>query len=141
MAKRKGKIHSEVGAYRFILNALEKIGWIGKNPSVFAEGEIWTQNECLSDSEIKKFLKLDRPENIIKLNENNLYVIEAKAKISELEKAVFEAVEYANAINTSKKVKVKIVSGVAGNNEDGYYIKSKFLKGNKWKDITINKNP
>ena len=27
-----------------------------------------------------------------------------------------------------------------GNYEDGYYIKSKYLKGGKWKDITINKN-
>ncbi|MBI5573389.1 MAG: hypothetical protein HY919_02380 [Elusimicrobia bacterium] len=139
MPKKKIK-HSEVRAYNFILNDLEKIGWIAKNPSSHDEGEVWTQTECLSESGIKKYLQLEHPENIVKLNESDLYLIEAKRTIVELEKATDEAIYYSNKINKGKNLKVKIISGVVGNPEDGYYIKSKFFKSGKWNDITINNN-
>lgn len=127
------KIHkSEVQAYIYIQRELtEKKGW--------AKNQIYTQNECLDHREIKKYLLQTRPENIIDVDEKNLYVIEAKNERKKIEQAIKEAREnYADKINQSNKVKALFVTGIAGNEEDGYIAKSQFYKDGKWEDITEN---
>ena len=80
------------------------------------------------------------PENIIKLTEARLWVIEAKAARRQLDLAVDEAINYyAQRINqTAPNLRAVIATGVAGTEDDGYLIRSKVLIGDKWKAVTIN---
>jgi type I restriction-modification system DNA methylase subunit len=131
---------SEVLSYRFILNELEALGWNIRNPLSSSGGQVFTQRQCLDDLRIKEQLNQLHPENIIKLSENEFYVIEAKRTREMVDIAIGEAEkDYANLINKSKKIKALIISGVGGNEIDGYLVKSKFLEKGKWKTITINK--
>ncbi|MDQ5920405.1 MAG: hypothetical protein QG673_461 [Pseudomonadota bacterium] len=129
MAKPK---RSEVHAYKYILNELiSKKGW--------DKTQIHTQQECQSISVISKHLKNKRPENVVEINSAILYVIEAKNARIKIEQALFEAEEYyANIINKSKSTKVLFITGIAGNDDEGFIAKSKFLENGNWKVITEN---
>jgi type I restriction-modification system DNA methylase subunit len=137
--KRKmRKRTSEFRAYKFILEDLETLGWDTRNPARNVNGQVYTQNECLGDKRILKQLVNLRPENVVKLLENQFYVIEAKPRREEIDIALSEAVDYADKINKSRDIKAIIISGVAGNEIDGYLVKSKFLERSGWKTITVN---
>ncbi len=75
---------SEVHAYGFIKDHLKNLGWIVRNPLRVQGGQLFTQNECLEDGELRKWLVQDRPENIVKLTESKYYVIEAKSSKNDL---------------------------------------------------------
>jgi len=55
-----------------------------------------------------------------------------------LEQALEEARNYAGKINNSSVISVKFITGVAGNDNDSYLIKSAYYDGNEFKPITIN---
>ena len=130
---------SEVHAYGYIKDNLKTIGWTVKNPARHPDGQVYTQQECLEDARIAAKLGTKHPENIIKLSENEFYVIEAKPTRDQVDDALNQAYErYASKINESKQVKVKIISGVAGNPTDLYAIKSRFLKNNVFRPIIAN---
>lgn len=130
--------NTEVDAYIFIKENLKELGWDVRNPLRVATGQVYTQNECLAEPEIKKSLNLDRPENIVKVTESIHWVIEAKRDHRQLEQAINEAEEYAVRINKSRSIKVKFITGVAGNAVDSYLITSKYLDGDKFVPITLN---
>lgn len=129
---------SEVHAYAFIKEDLKVLGWVVKNPMRFQGGQVYTQNECLEDTELKKYLGQDRPENIVKVSESNYYVIEAKSTTDKINQAIKEAEDYAEKINKGKSIKISFISGIAGNDSDGYIVKSKFFIDGKWQLIKIN---
>lgn len=130
---------TEVDAYNYIKTELKALGWDVRNPARVPQGQVYTQNECLSDPEIKKWLDKDRPESIVKVNETTLYVIEAKGNRTKINKAIHEAEDdYANILNQSKIYKVSFISGVAGNDSDGYVVKNCFLSNGKFKPILLN---
>jgi len=124
MAKGGKRKDSEFQSYVYIKNELKDLGWNVKNPERDREGQLYTQNECLHNPDIKSMLNRDRPEYVIKLKEDSYWVLEAKAEHKEIGLAYKEAVTYGKKINQSKIIKAKIVSGVAGNDEDTYLIKS-----------------
>lgn len=127
---------TEHDAYYFIEENLKSLGWDTRQPP---EGQVYTQNECLNHPEIQKAFGAKHPENIVKISETQYWVIEAKKEHSDLQKAVDEARERLKKINESSNlIKVKIISGVAGNKEDSYLIKNEFFDGNDFKTITIN---
>ena len=95
MSKVAGKAATEVDAYVFIKRKLAELGWNTRNPERNDEGKVWTQNECLSNPHLKSCLGLDRPENIAKISERNLWVIEAKRSHDQIDKAISEARNYA----------------------------------------------
>jgi type I restriction enzyme M protein len=130
--------NTEVHAYIFIKRELDSLGWDSRNPDRVLTGKVYTQNECLGHAEIQKYLKQDRPENVVKLSEQHFWVIEAKKDRSQIEQALKEAEEYASAINESTMIQVKIISGVAGNEIDGFIIESRFFDGKKFRPILIN---
>lgn len=130
--------NSEVDAYIFIKENLKNLGWDVRNPARNPAGEVYTQSECLSHPEIKKYLKNLKPENVVKLSETFYWVIEAKREHKQLQQAVSEAEDYARLINKNKSIKVLIISGIAGNQNDSYLITSKFFKNGKFVPITIN---
>lgn len=130
MAKKHSP--SEVHAYSHILNELVvKKGW-NKN-------QIYTQQECLTIKPIADRLGQTHPENTVKVNETVYYIIEAKNERSKIEIALKEAKkDYADLVNQSNLVKAPFITGIAGNNEEGFIAVSEFLKNEKWERITEN---
>ena len=132
---------SEVEAYEHIRRNLRSLQWVVKNPSLGTGGQVWTQNQCFDHPEIKAALGLLRPENIVKLSESLLWVIEAKASRSDLEKAVAEAQNlYAARINSLEGANVSAVlaTGIAGDEETGYIARTMIRVDGKWDVVTIN---
>lgn len=118
---------SEFSSYVFIKNDLERMGWNTKNPSKGHGGQVYTQQECLDHPEISLGLGKQRPEYVIKISEDTFWVIEAKARHQNLDDAFNEAFNYACDINKSHIIKAKIVTGVAGNDDEGYLLKTAFI--------------
>lgn len=46
--------------------------------------------------------------------------------------------DYADKINQSNKIKALFITGISGNDEEGYIAKSQFFKDGKWENITEN---
>lgn len=131
--------NSEVDAYSYIKNELDKLGWVVKNPARVQNGEVYKQNEGLYNKYIKEMLIRDMPEAIVKLNEIDLWVIESKRDKKDIEKALDEAKnQYAQKINKSKKIKCVIITGIAGNDTDGYTVVNQYLHNGKWETILFN---
>ena len=129
---------TEVDAYVFVKENLKTLGWDTRNPERVPEGQVWTQNECLGHPEIKRLLGLKRPENIVKVSERVLWVIEAKRSQKELQAALMDAYGRADVLNQSKQFQVRFVSDVAGNSIDGFVIQSEFLHSGGFQPITWN---
>ncbi|MEK4633379.1 N-6 DNA methylase [Bacillus velezensis] len=129
---------SEYTSYIYIKNELAALGWVTKNPNRNADGQVYTQQECLGNPEIKKQLVNLKPEYVVKISEDEFYVIEAKAKIDDIDKAFNEAIDYAKKINTNDIICAPIISGVAGNDDDGYLVKSAFYENGEFKEINYH---
>ncbi|MFA5365483.1 MAG: N-6 DNA methylase, partial [Candidatus Bathyarchaeia archaeon] len=130
---------TEADAYSYIKEQLCLQGWIVKNPARNIYGEVYRQNECLNNPEIKKALNLEKPEAVVKLSSSDYWVIESKRHQNQLEQALDEAKGYATKINTkSIVIKALIVSGVAGNDTDTYIVKHRYWTGSTFVPITIN---
>ncbi len=131
--------NSEVDAYTYIKEELEKLGWNVKNPARVSNGEVYKQNEVLAHKELKKYLVRDMPEAVVKLNENEFWAIESKRDKKDIDIALNEVIDqYAKKINQSRKIKCIIASGVAGNDTDGYKVINKYLRKGKWETILFN---
>jgi type I restriction enzyme M protein len=129
---------TEVDAYIFIKESLRSLGWDTRNPERVAAGQVWTQNECLSNGEIRRCLGLERPENIVKVAEKILWVIEAKRSHSEIATALAEAKAYAAKLNSSGAAKALFISGVAGNELDTFIIRTQFLIAGTFTPVRMN---
>jgi type I restriction enzyme M protein len=136
----RAAVDTEVEAYVFIREQLGALKWRLKDPSRSPDGEVWTQNQCLSHQHMKAAFGKKRPENVVKLSENLLWVIEAKAHRRQLDLAVEEATEYyAKRVNeTPGRVKAVVATGVAGNENAGYLMRTVVLINGRWKPVTIN---
>lgn len=123
---------TEVHAYAHILKELiEKKGW--------KKDQIYTQNECQNNKFIKEQLDKETPENIVEISPTQLYVIESKSTRLMLKQAVKEAKEdYATKINNSTTIKALFVTGVAGNEAEGYIASSQYLHNGKWETVKEN---
>ena len=132
---------SEVEAYAFIRNQLRDLGWIVKDPSKGGNGQVWTQNQCLADPHMKLAFGKMRPENVIKLSEKFIWVIEAKSSRKDLSRALGEAMDdYCDKINNTKgQYKAILATGVAGNEEAGYLMRTVIRLDGEWHTVTINK--
>src|ERR1035438_9637165 len=102
MRQQKTPKDTEVDAYIFIKENLKALGWDTRNPARNGSGQVYTQNECLSNPEIKKLLGLERPENIVRINDETLWVIESKRSHAELNSAVTEGEDYADKLNRGR---------------------------------------
>lgn len=130
---------SEVDAYAFIRDQLREIGWSVKNPSRSPEGRVWTQNQCLAEPGLRQALGLARPENVVKLSEDEVWVIEAKRERAQLDQALKEAEnDYARLINAGEAFTATLISGVAGNDSTGYEVRTRMLDNGSYHEVTIN---
>lgn len=130
---------TETDAYAWIKRDLKEKGWDVKNPTRHHQGEVYTQNEVFSHQELRTQLGRDQPENVVKITENDFWVIEAKRAHTQLQQALDQAEGYANNINRSSSIRAVIISGVAGNEYDGYITKSMFFDGTDFRPIRINR--
>lgn len=126
---------SEVRAYRFILNQLiDKKGWNKEN--------VYCQQECHKIKALKEGLMTEkgikRPENTVKITENIYYFIEAKNKRKKLDLALQDAQEKSKPINEVGKVKILFITGIAGDDSEGFIAKSQYYKNGTWRTITDN---
>jgi len=131
---------TEVEAYDFIRSQLTDSGWRVNRPRDNSNGQVWTQNQCLSDPAIQHALGQMRPENIIKVSEGHLWIIEAKAGKRQIEQALAEAKrDYAEKISADSGIyKASIASGIAGNEESGYLVRTEYRTHTGWKPVKIN---
>lgn len=129
---------SEVNAYIYIKEELENLGWIVRNPARVDYGEVYQQNECLNNKYLKKYLKRLMPEAVVKLDEDNFWIIESKRDKKEIDVALKEAKEYANKINKGNEIKSLIISGIAGNDTDGFTVVNQYLNNGNWETILFN---
>ena len=129
---------TEVDAYIFIKENLRALGWDTRNPERSDGGQVYTQNECLANPEIHKLLGLEKPENLVRVNDEILWVIEAKRSHAELNTAIKEAEDYANKLNRSRTFKAKFVSGVAGNSIDSFLIRNLYRRNGHYSPVVMN---
>lgn len=116
--------NSEFSSYVFIKNDLRELGWNTSNPTRNPDGEVYTQQECLDHAEIGPYLGRQRPEYIVKVQEDVFWVIEAKGRLEQIEQAMSEAIGYANDMRNNEAIRPYIVTGVAGNDTDGYLVQT-----------------
>lgn len=139
-AIKKRKVDSEFQSYTYIKNELRELGWNVKNPIRDVNGQLYTQQECLRNPEIKSVLGKLTPEYVVKLREDAFWVMEAKPTHEELEQAYKEAVGYGELVNKHKFIRAIMVSGIAGNDIDRYLVKSGFWEEDKKKFTPIEYN-
>lgn len=132
---------TEVDAYVFIKESLKEHGWDTRNPSRVSEGQVWTQNECLGHPEIKRLFGKNRPENIVKVSDTVLWVIEAKRSRTQLKAALDDAYGRADTLNVSRQFQVKFISGVAGNDTDGFIVHTEYLHKGRFHPVRWNGVP
>lgn len=131
--------NTEVEAYGFIRSRLGDAGWKVNDPTRNRGGQVWTQNQCLTHAVMKRAFGTQRPENVVKVAEQSIWVIEAKAKRKELAKAVAEACDYSKLVNDlGEPFRAVFATGVAGNEHDGYDVSTVVRIGSEWKAVTIN---
>ena len=137
---RRSKNESEVEAYGFIRDQLDEAGWDIRRPSHTTNGQVWTQNQCLADAAIARALGRTRPENVVRVQADRLWVIEAKANKSRIEQALNEAKnDYADLITKrSGSYRASLATGIAGNTEAGYLVRTHYRTPSGWRPVKIN---
>ncbi|MCL1882998.1 MAG: N-6 DNA methylase [Defluviitaleaceae bacterium] len=126
------KKRSESRTRYFIRGIAAKRGW---NTS-----HVQKNGDFLEEQEIVDFfprigLGLDRPDFLICLNSEPVMVVEAKNDFKKIDEAIDEAVEYANIMNSKSEYSVRIAVGVAGEDDNGYQVEVRFLKGDSWQAL------
>ena len=130
-------ISSEFHAYTYIKNELGLLGWIVANPTKRADGEVYTQNECLQNPIIKLALGNEKPENVVIVRTEKFWIIEAKPEQKNIDKAIEDAKYYADKLNKDK-VYAPLITAVAGNDEETYHLKSYYFQNGVWKPVEAN---
>ncbi|MBW7942829.1 MAG: N-6 DNA methylase, partial [Candidatus Kuenenia stuttgartiensis] len=101
--------------------------------------QIFTQQECLSIPAIAEAFVKNKPENVVKVSEKIYYIIEAKNEREKLDIAVKEARDYyGKPINKIGKVQALFITGIAGNQDDGFIAQSQYFNNGTWETITEN---
>ncbi len=122
---------SEVNTYRFIYEELS-------NKKAWKKGQIFEQQECYKINGVKEGLGKLKPEVVVEIDPTQCYVIEGKNERRKIEQALSEACEYADLINSAGIIRAVFVSGIAGNDSEGFIAKSQYLQNGRWETITEN---
>lgn len=146
MATRALTHSSERRAERLLDELLESQGWDTRRPP---RGDILVQQEYRAYPEIAELLAnasksgegFGIPEAIILERTTNtpLAVIEAKASMSEIDRALKEAQHYAASLHSDPWRPLAI--GLAGTTEDEFQLRVSKLVGSDWLPITYENHP
>ena len=115
---------------RYLIREIaQQKGWNTKHPQ---KGGNFLEEQEIAAYFSDSSLGLTKPDFIVCKHNSPLIVVEAKNKISKINDAVSEAVEYAEAINRRGRYTVSVVTGVAGEEDNGYLFRTLFYDGNSW---------
>lgn len=128
----KGK-RAEARCRYLIREVASQKGWNMKHPQ--------KGGDFLEEQEIEDFLpdcglEGNKPDFLVCKRSVPVAVVEAKNNIKKIEKALNEAIEYADTINKKKNYEIKIAIGVAGEEDHGYLFKTVYWNGENWITLT-----
>ena len=126
------KKRAESRARYFIRSISLKRGW--------DVNHVQRNGDFLEEQEIVDYfpqigLGLDKPDFLVCRYSEPVMVIEAKNDFKKIDEAINQATEYAELINAKKKYSVKIAVGVAGEDDNGYQVDVRYLKGALWEPL------
>ena len=131
MAMKRRK-RAESRARYFIRNQAGKRGW---NISHISCGGDVLEEQEITDSFPNIGLGLNKPDFLFLLYGEPTLIVEAKNDAAKISIAIKEAIEYANLINATGKYKIRFAVGAAGEEDHGFSVEVRYLKGETWKPI------
>ena len=126
------KKRAESRARYYLREQAKKRGWKINHPA--KGGEILEEQEIV-DHFKDIGLGLERPDFLLVKSGLPTVVIEAKNTSDKIQQAIDEAVGYANTINANSPYTVKFAVGAAGEENHGFAVEVRYLKGNEWKPL------
>ncbi len=126
------KKRAESRARYYFRSQAHKRGWKLGHPS--------KGGEILEEQEIVDFfpgigLGLNRPDFLLVKNGLPVVIIETKNTADKIQSAIDDAIDYANIVNANSSYNIKIALGAAGEENHGFVIEVRYLKGDEWKPL------
>ena len=120
---------SEFRIYPDIRDNLRRVGWNTNSPTTDPVGDVYDQHECADDEGLARALGRKAPEYVVVVNKTKriYWVIEAKPRMEDLDRAVSEARAYAEQINNVAKQRCAFYTGIAGGASEGYLRHTYFI--------------
>lgn len=131
MAKKRAESRTRY----FIRTQSEKRGW---NVSHTSKGGDFIEEQEIINSFPDVGLGLSKPDFLVCFKGDPVMVIEAKNEAKKIDEAINQAIGYCETINGTNKYNVKIAVGVAGEEDNGFFVKVKYLQGSTWKELKSN---
>lgn len=131
MAKKRAESRTRY----FIRNQGEKRNW---NVSHISKGGDFVEEQEIINSFPEIGLGLDKPDFVVCFKGEPVMVIEAKNEAKKIDEAINQAIGYCDTINATNKFNIKIAVGVAGEEDNGFFVKVKYLQGEVWKELKSN---
>jgi hypothetical protein len=131
MAKKRAESRTRY----FIRTQSEKRGW---NVSHTSKGGDFVEEQEIVNTFPDIGLGLQKPDFLVCFKGEPVVVIEAKNEAKKIDEAIKQAIGYCETINATKKYNIKIAVGVAGEEDNGFFVKVKFLQGKTWKELKSN---
>ncbi|WP_417941027.1 N-6 DNA methylase [Flavobacterium sp. RS13.1] len=119
----------------FIRTQSEKRRW---NVSHISKGGDFVEEQEIINSFPSIGLGLEKPDFLVCFKGEPVMVIEAKNEAKKIDEAINQAIGYCETINATRKFNIKIAVGVAGEEDNGFFVKVKYLQGNTWKELKSN---
>ncbi|GHU89070.1 hypothetical protein FACS1894155_05240 [Bacteroidia bacterium] len=130
-----GKKRAESRTRYFIRIQSEKRLW---NVSHISKGGDFVEEQEIINSFPDIGLGLDKPDFLACFKGEPIMVIEAKNEAKKIDEAINQAIGYCNSINKTKKYCIRIAVGVAGEEDNGFFVKVRYLQGSTWKELKSN---
>jgi type I restriction-modification system DNA methylase subunit len=131
MAKKRAESRTRY----FIRTQSEKRGW---NVSHTSKGGDFIEEQEIINPFPDIGLGLAKPDFLVCFKGDPVMVIEAKNEAKKIDEAINQAIGYCETINATNKYKIKIAVGVAGEEDNGFFVKVKYLQGTTWKELKSN---
>jgi len=131
MAKKRAESRSRY----FIRTQSIKRGW---DVSHISKGGDFVEEQEVINSFPDIGLGLEKPDFLVCFKGEPVMVIEAKNEAKKIDESIKQAIGYCETINATKKYKIKIAVGVAGEEDNGFFVKVKYLQGKVWKELKSN---
>ena len=126
------KKRAESRARYYLREQAKKRGWKINHPG--KGGEILEEQEIV-DHFKDIGLGLERPDFLLVKSGLPEVVIEAKNTSDKIQQAIDEAIDYANTINANSPYTIKFAVGAAGEENHGFAVEVRYLKGTEWKPL------
>lgn len=140
MKKSKSIKYAESRSRTYTINELKNLGWDVRHPS--KGGNVLEEQEAKHfDPRFDELLGKDRPDFLLFWKNNPVIVIENKGDKKNIDTSITEAKEYAEKLS-KKYFDVRVISGVAGNDESGVIVRNYYRNGTgQWEEIKGNGYP